>query len=69
VVPVNTPDFTGSLESGYAIAVQGLVQTLVPLREEEESVPGSRQRQVNVLPSSAMTPGDIEAVRELLEMF
>jgi nitrogenase molybdenum-iron protein NifN len=69
IVPVNTPDFSGSLESGYATAVQGIVETLVPLREESGSVPGLRQRQVNVLPGSAMTPGDIEAVRELLEAF
>lgn len=69
IVPVNTPDFSGSLESGYATAVQGIVETLVPLREESGSVPGRRQRQVNVLPGSAMTPGDIEALRELLEAF
>jgi nitrogenase molybdenum-iron protein NifN len=69
VVPVNTPDFSGSLESGFAIAVEGIVKTLVPLREEGGTVPGRRQRQVNVLPGSAMTPGDIEALRELLEAF
>ena len=69
VVPVNTPDFTGSLETGFAVAVEGIIKTLVPLREESDSVPGRRQRQVNVLTGSAMTPGDIEALRELLEAF
>lgn len=69
IVPVNTPDFSGSLESGFAVAVQGMIETLVPLREEAGSLPGRRQRQVNVLPGSALTPGDIEALRELLEAF
>ncbi len=69
VVPVNTPDFSGSLETGFAIAVEGMIKTLVPLRDECDSVPGRRQRQVNVLPGSSMTPGDIEALRELLELF
>ncbi len=69
VVPVNTPDFSGSLETGFAIAVEGIIKTLVPLREEAGSVPGRRLRQVNVLPGSAMTSGDVEALRELLETF
>ncbi len=30
VVPVNTPDFTGCLESGYALAVKAVLETLLP---------------------------------------
>jgi nitrogenase molybdenum-iron protein NifN len=30
VVPVNTPDFTGCLESGYALAVKATLEVLVP---------------------------------------
>jgi nitrogenase molybdenum-iron protein alpha/beta subunit len=30
VVPVNTPDFTGCLESGFALALEAIIDTLVP---------------------------------------
>lgn len=30
VVPVNTPDFSGCLESGYALAVKAVLETLLP---------------------------------------
>ncbi len=30
VVPVNTPDFTGCLESGYALAVKAMLETMLP---------------------------------------
>lgn len=66
VVPVNTPDFTGCLESGYAEAVRATIDTLVP---EDRSRVGQRPRQVNVLAGSLLTPGDIEAIRELIESF
>ncbi len=69
VVPVNTPDFTGSLESGFAAAVEAMVQTLVPRAEEAGTVPGRRRRQVNVLVGAHLTPGDLEALKELIEAF
>lgn len=65
VVPVNTPDYVGCLESGYALAIESLIDTLVP---ESQSV-GRRPKQVNVLASAMLTPGDIEAVREWIEAF
>jgi nitrogenase molybdenum-iron protein NifN len=66
VVPVNTPDYTGSLESGFALAVEAIVATMVP---EGAGRVGRRRRQVNVLASSALTPGDIEALKEWIEAF
>lgn len=30
VVPVNTPDFSGCLESGYALAVKAVIETMLP---------------------------------------
>jgi nitrogenase molybdenum-iron protein NifN len=65
VVPVNTPDFTGCLESGYALAVKAVLEVLVP----QASVVGKRKKQVNVLAGSFLTPGDIEHVKELIEAF
>ncbi len=65
VVAINTPDFTGSLESGFAAAVKGIIETVVP----EGDTAGSRKRQVNVLAGAHLTPGDLEALRDLLEAF
>ena len=65
VVPVNTPDYVGCLESGYALAIESLIETLVP---ESQSV-GKRPKQVNVLASAMLTPGDIEAIKEWVEAF
>lgn len=66
VVAVNTPDFTGSFESGYALAVRGIIEALVPENTERA---GLRQRQVNVLCGANLTPGDIEFVIESIESF
>lgn len=66
VVTVNTPDFSGSFESGFALAVQALVQTLV---HSDPTRVGCRPRQVNVLCSGSLTPGDLEFIGESLESF
>lgn len=65
VVPVNTPDFTGSLESGFAAAVEAIIEYMVP---ETQNV-GRRRRQVNVLANSSLSPGDIEAIKDWVESF
>lgn len=66
VVTVNTPDFSGSFESGFALAVKGIIDTLVP---NDKSRKGLRQRQVNVLCGGNLTPGDLEFVSESIESF
>ncbi|MFP4683002.1 MAG: nitrogenase iron-molybdenum cofactor biosynthesis protein NifN [Ectothiorhodospira sp.] len=65
VVPVATPDFTGDAESGFARAVTALIDTLVPATDRA----GASPRQVNVLAGPALTPGDVEALRDLIEAF
>ena len=65
VVPVNTPDYVGCLESGYALAIESLIETLVP----ESQCAGKRPKQVNVLASAMLTPGDIEAIKDWIEAF
>ncbi len=65
VVPVNTPDFVGCLESGYALAIESLIRTLVPA----SNCVGKRPKQVNVLASAMLTPGDIEAIKDWVEAF
>ncbi|WP_341744378.1 nitrogenase iron-molybdenum cofactor biosynthesis protein NifN [Azonexus hydrophilus] len=65
VVPVNTPDYVGCLESGYALAIEALIRTLVPASD----CAGKRPKQVNVLASGMLTPGDIEAIKDWVEAF
>lgn len=65
VVPVNTPDYVGSLETGFALAVEVIIDTLVP----KSGLAGRRHKQVNVLVSAMHTPGDIEALKEWIEAF
>jgi nitrogenase molybdenum-iron protein NifN len=66
VVPVNTPDFTGCLESGYALAVKAVIEVMLP---QTSNVVGKRKKQVNVLAGSFLTPGDVEHIKELIEAF
>ncbi|MEI6414454.1 MAG: nitrogenase iron-molybdenum cofactor biosynthesis protein NifN, partial [Pseudomonadota bacterium] len=65
VIPVNTPDYTGSLESGYALAVEAIIETLV----KQSARAGQSVRQINVLASSMLTPGDLESLRDWIETF
>lgn len=69
VVAVNTPDFSGCVETGYAATVEEIIKELVPDAEQAGTKPGNRQRQVNVICSAMLTPGDIEALNDLLEKF
>jgi nitrogenase molybdenum-iron protein NifN len=66
VVPVNTPDYVGCLETGYALAVEAMIETLVPA---DRSRIGKRHRQVDVLAGAMLTPGDVEHLKELIEAF
>ena len=69
VVGVSTPDFTGCMESGFALAVRAVIEELVPEAAEVGTSPGRRRRQVNVLAGSHLTPGDLEHLKELIELF
>ena len=69
VVAVNTPDFTGCVETGFAATMLEIVKALVPDAASAGTKPANRQRQVNVLVSPMLTPGDLEALRDLLEQF
>jgi nitrogenase molybdenum-iron protein NifN len=69
VVPVSTPDFTGSMESGFALAVEAVIENLVPPAHRAGTRLGSRSGQVNVLAGSHLTPGDLEHIKDLIELF
>ena len=65
IIPVNTPDFYGSLESGYAGAVEAMIEHLVP-----NKVPSSaRRKRINILVSHMLTPGDVELLKSYVEAF
>jgi nitrogenase molybdenum-iron protein NifN len=69
VVPVSAPDFSGCLESGFAAAMLAVIERLVPEAQQAGTRPGRRRKQVNVLVGAALTPGDLEELKELVEGF
>jgi nitrogenase molybdenum-cofactor synthesis protein NifE len=62
IVWASTPDYCGSLQEGYAAAVEAIVTTLA---ERGERIPG----QVNLLPGAHLTPADVEEVKRIVESF
>ncbi|CAH0529271.1 nitrogenase iron-molybdenum cofactor biosynthesis protein NifN [Vibrio hippocampi] len=64
VVPVSTPDFKGSMESGFAAMVSAVVKQCA------DPMPTKiLKQQVNVLCSVTTTPADIELISRYLEAF
>lgn len=62
IVWVSTPDFRGSLQDGFAAAVESIVK--------EIPQPGERRlEQINILVSSAFTPGDVQEIEEMVTAF
>jgi nitrogenase molybdenum-iron protein NifN len=66
IVYVSTPDFKDAFEDGWSKTVAKLVEELV-----EAPAPGAvrNPQQVNVLPGSHLTPGDIDELRDILDSF
>ena len=62
IIWASTPDYCGSLQEGYAAAVEAIAATLP---EGGDTIPG----QVNLLPGAFLTPADVEEVKELCESF
>lgn len=69
VVALAAPDFSGCLESGFAAATKAIIETLVPERHVAGSQPGRRRKQVNVLVGASLTPGDLEELKDIVELF
>ncbi|MGB0684394.1 MAG: nitrogenase iron-molybdenum cofactor biosynthesis protein NifN [Magnetovibrionaceae bacterium] len=67
VVAVNTPDFTGCLETGFADALTNIFKASLPIKGTNEVA--ERPKQVNVLVSSSLSPGDIDEIKDLVEAF
>lgn len=70
IVPLNTPDFKGCLETGFAKAVEAMIETLVADHVSADSrAVGSQPQQLNLLVSSSLTPADIEQLKSWVEGF
>ncbi len=65
VVPVSATDTLGCLETGFALAMEAMIETLVPTTHDNVT----RARQVNVLVPAMLTPGDVEALRDWITAF
>lgn len=65
VIPVGATDALGCLETGFALAVEAILEALVPRNPPSRR----RARQVNVLPSPMLTPGDVEAIKDWIGAF
>lgn len=63
LVLAETPDFAGALEAGWSAAVTAMIRTITRPRQ---TVAASR---VAILPGWHLTVGDIELIRETVEMF
>ncbi len=63
VVFVPTPDYAGAFQDGWGKAVTRMVESLA--RRSKVRTPW----QVNILPGSHLTPGDLEEIREIVEAF
>ena len=66
LVYVSTPDFKGAFQDGWAKTVAQLVRQLVP---EATEATARQANQLNLLPGSHLTPGDIEELRDLAAAF
>jgi nitrogenase molybdenum-iron protein NifN len=72
VVPVNTPDFSGCLESGFAATVKAMIAEWTPMaavKRLKRRDSDHDRRQVNVLCGAALTPGDLDILRDVIERF
>lgn len=62
IVWVSTPDYRGALQEGFAAVVEAIVKEIPQAGEP-------RFEQVNVLVSSAFTPGDVQEIEEIITSF
>jgi nitrogenase molybdenum-cofactor synthesis protein NifE len=72
IIWASTPDYCGSLQEGYAAAVEAILETLPERRGDRPVAPTEEwtiAEQVNLLPGSHLTPADVEELKELVESF
>ena len=65
IVSMATPDFVGSMQTGFCEAVRSVVKQLV----QPPTLRPRQRQQVNVLCSLGMTAADIETIKQYVEAF
>ncbi|MBW4589229.1 nitrogenase iron-molybdenum cofactor biosynthesis protein NifN [Aetokthonos hydrillicola Thurmond2011] len=65
IILVSSPDFKGSLQDGFANAVESIVKELPQKSDKQNPCPN----QVTILASSAFTPGDVQEIKEIVTAF
>ena len=69
LIPVCTPDYLGCLESGYAAAVEAIIDNCIVQSFVEAKDKKEQSKDLVILPSAMHTPADIESIRLMVEMF
>jgi len=71
VIHVSTPDYNGGLETGYAKAVEAILETVVCFQTGRGQVPirSAETKQINILVGSHLTPGDVVELGEIVGSF
>ncbi|CAA7623084.1 nitrogenase iron-molybdenum cofactor biosynthesis protein NifN [Magnetospirillum sp. SS-4] len=64
VIDVSAPDFAGSLETGWGKAVTAIIRQLVRPAGGKAAL-----NRVNLLPGCHLTPGDVEALKDIVAGF
>ena len=62
IASASTPDFKGALQDGYAAAIESIVRSL-------PQVGTLNPQQITVLAGSALAPGDIQELKEMITTF
>ncbi|MEH2156724.1 nitrogenase iron-molybdenum cofactor biosynthesis protein NifN [Nostoc sp.] len=65
IVLVSTPDFKGTLQDGFAGAVESIVREIPQKGSKQDASP----TQITILASSAFTPGDVQEIKEIVTSF
>lgn len=65
IVFVSTPDFKGTLQDGFAGAVESMVREIPQKSSKQDACP----TQITILVSSAFTPGDVQEIKEMVTSF
>ena len=65
IIPTSASDTLGCLETGFALAVEAIIEALVPALPSKLR----RPRQVNVLASAMLAPGDVEVIKDWITAF
>ena len=71
LVYVSTPDYVGAFEDGWRHAVTGIIKSVVAPVTGEQAFIGQERvaKQVNLLPGSHLTPGDLDELKEIIQAF